>query len=146
MQSNDDDYIAETRRWLEYAEQDLQAATASITQADFEPRHACFFAQQAAEKVLKAGLVYLKTDVLRTHDLNVLVALLPATWAATAVLPDLTNLRDWAVGSRYPGVGRDPTPDDAEDAVLQAREVSAAIHGDLIAHGFDPENGSSHAT
>ena len=48
----------EARRWLRYARQDLAGARSSA-----EYRHVVFFAQQAAEKALKAILVYLGQPV-----------------------------------------------------------------------------------
>lgn len=44
-------------RWLEYAKDDLQAATVIFSSADVAPRTACFLSQQSAEKALKAILL-----------------------------------------------------------------------------------------
>jgi len=51
--------IAEVQRWLRYAKEDLVAAEAVVGQQQMVPRHACWLAQQAAEKALKAILVFL---------------------------------------------------------------------------------------
>ncbi len=47
----------EAQRWLTFAQQDLLEAEALMTREEAIPRHACWFAQQAAEKALKAALV-----------------------------------------------------------------------------------------
>jgi len=145
MQDSNDAYVEDTRQWMRYAQGDLTAAEASVAQEDFEPRHACFFAQQAAEKVIKAILVYSRTNVPRTHDLDTLIKNLPPGWDIAQEFPDLNNLTEWAVGARYPELDSEPTVDTADEAVHQAREICAAVQRDLIAHGFDPENGSSRA-
>ena len=69
---NATDQLAETDRWLRYAEEDLTTAETLLRQPHVVPRHVCWFAQQAAEKTLKAVLVFLQIDFPRTHDLDVL--------------------------------------------------------------------------
>lgn len=136
-----DDHFIEGRRWLRYAEGDLQAAEAAISQPAFEPRHACFFAQQAAEKALKAILVLLHRNIPRTHDLDALVDALPPDWLLVREHSDLADLTDWAVGARYPDPVQEPTDDDAREAARQARDLYVAVRRDLIAHGFDVDPG-----
>jgi len=133
----DDAYLIEGRRWLRYAQGHLQAAETAIDQSDFEPRHVCFFAQQAAEKALKAVLVFLKYDVPRTHDLDILVSKLPQKRPLAQEFDDLNNLTDWAVDSRYPDPENDATDEDASESIRQARAVLIAVWRDLRAHGFD---------
>lgn len=45
---NDTERIAEVRRWLRYAEEDLLAAEAALEAKGMAPRHACWLAQQSA--------------------------------------------------------------------------------------------------
>ena len=52
----------DVRRWLRYAREDAEAAAAALDDARMVPRHACFLAQQSAEKALKAVLVFLSID------------------------------------------------------------------------------------
>ncbi len=75
---NATDQLAETDRWLRYAEEDLTTIETLLRQPHVVPRHVCWFAQQAAEKTLKAVLVFLQIDFPRTHDLDVLRNLVPA--------------------------------------------------------------------
>lgn len=46
--------LLEVRRWLRYAREDLTVAETLLNQDDLIPRHACWLAQQSAEKALKA--------------------------------------------------------------------------------------------
>ena len=68
---NDEESLVQTRRWLRYATEDLVEAEAMVRRPQYVPRHACFFAQQAAEKALKAVLVFLQIDIPRLHNLSV---------------------------------------------------------------------------
>jgi HEPN domain-containing protein len=80
----------QVRRWLRYAREDLDGAEATLTRPGAIPRHAGFLAQQAAEKALKAVLVFLQIDVPRRHDLDGLRNLIRpiGTWQ--------TSIRGWA--------------------------------------------------
>jgi HEPN domain-containing protein len=72
--------LRETRRWLRYARQDLVAAEAMLGRSDMWPRRVCWLAQQAAEKAIKAVLVFLQIDFPRSHDLDALRNLVPDGW------------------------------------------------------------------
>lgn len=71
------DRLADTSRWLRYAEEDLRTAETLLRQPDVPPRQACWCAQQSAEKILKAVLIFLEIDFPRTHDLDALRNLAP---------------------------------------------------------------------
>ncbi len=129
--------IAEVRRWLRHAEEDLVAAEAALEQADMVPRHACWLAQQAAEKSIKAVLIFLQIDFRRRHDLDALRNLIPAGWQVKEEHPDLAVLTEWAVEARYPGEWPEASLSDALFATQQARAVWTSICRDLNSHGFD---------
>lgn len=67
----------EARRWLRFACEDLREAEALAAREEGAPRHACWFAQQAAEKALKAALVLEGHEFPFRHDLDALRNLLP---------------------------------------------------------------------
>lgn len=129
-----DDVALLGRRWFAYAEEDLEAAEASLS-AGRPPRHVCFWAQQAAEKALKTILVLEQVDSPRMHDLERLRTLLPDGWELKEVPVDLETLSQWATASRYPDVLPIPTEHDAEYAVEQARRVVKSVRDDLLARG-----------
>ncbi len=128
------------RRWLRYAEDDLQVAEILLKQSTV-PRSSCFHAQQAAEKAIKAIFVFLQVDFPFTHDLNQLRDLLPEGWAVKG-FPDLGKLSGWAVEPRYPRDVIEVTRQDAERAVEQARAIYLTTLEDLKRHGYEPEENS----
>jgi len=100
---------SEARRGLRFAQEDLRVAERLLASPDSVPRHVCWFAQQAAEKSLKAGLVLEGIEFPFRHDLDGLRNLLPPGWSVKEAYPDLGELTAWAVEARYPGgSGRRP--------------------------------------
>lgn len=134
--------LAEVHRWLRYAREDLQAAEAIVKEWEMVPRHACWLAQQAAEKALKAVLVFLQIDFPRRHDLDALRNLIPTGWQLKEEHPDLSYLTEWAVEARYPGDWPEATESDARSAVQQARAVWTSVCDDLARHGLPVEDAS----
>ena len=130
------DRLADTARWLRYAEEDLITAETYLKDPRVPPRQSCWCAQQAAEKALKAALIFLQIDFRRTHDLNVLRDLLPESWHLKTALPNLENLNRWAVEARYPEDGKEPTKAEASEAVEHARAVWTTASTELTQHGF----------
>ncbi|NUM78675.1 HEPN domain-containing protein [candidate division KSB1 bacterium] len=137
---NEPERLALVHRWLRYAREDLLAAEAMLGQQSFWPRHACWLAQQAAEKALKAVLVYLQIDFPRRHDLDEQRNLIPEGWQVKADHPDLATLTEWAVESRYPGDWSDATEDEARVAVQQSRAVWNSVSADFTQRGIDAEH------
>ena len=133
------DRLEDTARWLRYAAEDLTTAETLLAQAHVPPRQACWFAQQAAEKALKAVLIFLQIDFRRTHDLNVLRDLLPESWQLKTALPNLKDLNRWAVEARYPEKMREATKAEASTAVEQARAVWTSVSAELTEHGYHVE-------
>jgi len=126
----------EWRRWLGYAQDDPHAAEVNRSDPSVAPRVSCFLAQQAAEEAIKAGLVALQIAFPLTHNLDGLRNLLPDEWRIKGEPGDLAPLTFWAIEARYPGDWPDATPEDAREAVEQAREVVESIKDDLIQRGF----------
>jgi len=130
------DQIADARRWLRYAEEDLTLAEDLVERWRSGPRHACWLAQQAAEKALKAVLVLVQTDFPKTHDLDMLRRLLPQDCSVRTEPADVADLTEWAVEARYPGDWPEATLSDARRAVGVAKQVLAMTRQDLAAHGL----------
>lgn len=122
------DDLVET--WLRYAREDLDsAARMLVDRAHHQPRQACFSAQQAAKKAIKAVFVARQVDYPMIHDLTELIAALGGGHAVSSRRGDVSWLSRWAVGTRYPG---DPEPSwqDADRAVAIARDVMAGAEKD----------------
>ena len=130
------DRLTDTARWLRYAEEDLITAETYLKDPRVPHRQSCWCAQQAAEKALKAVLIFLQIDFRRTHDLNLLRDLLPENWHLKTALPNLDNLNKWAVQARYPETAQEPTETEASTAVEHARAVWTSVSTELAQHGF----------
>ncbi len=137
MQTND--RLADTARWLYYAEEDLITAEFLLKQPHLPPRQAYWYAQQTTEKVLKALLIFLQIDFPGTDDLNILWNLVPHNWQFKTVQSDLTDLTGCVADVRYPGDMPEPMQTDASEAVEQARSVWTSVSTALTEHGYHPE-------
>jgi HEPN domain-containing protein len=122
---------------MRFAEEDLRTAESLLDDEELVPRHACWLAQQAAEKALKAGLVFHQIAHPFRHDLDALRNLLPEGWETKQEQPDLAELTEWAVEARYPGDSAEAIVDDARGAVAQARSVYESVRVDLAKRGLD---------
>jgi HEPN domain-containing protein len=126
---SDAEFDGEVQRWLNHARDDLAAAE---IESDFlQPRHRCFFAQQAAEKAIKGALTFANVDFPKLHQLESLRNLLPDDWDAKHDMPPLEWLTGWAVEARYPEEFPEITHEDAERAAREARAVVELILDDF---------------
>jgi HEPN domain-containing protein len=123
------------RLWLRYAREDLDAAE-KLIKTSAVPRHACFLAQQAAEKAIKAILVLEQAEFPRSHDLEALVTLVPEGWRIRNEGLDLSTLTEWAIEARYPGDWPDIAPGDAETSVGLAKKVLETVAADFATRGL----------
>ena len=135
---SDTERLLQARRLNGSADEDLRAARSSIDDGDFRPRHPCLFAQQAAEKALKAALTFDNVRFPWKHDLDLLRALLPARWSLVDECPDLTELSAWSVAARYPSDLPAARERDAQRSIEVASTVFDAITADLVARGVEP--------
>ena len=136
---NDVERLSEVLRWLRYAGEDLSTAESMLNYEDLVPRHACFLAQQSAEKAIKAILVFLQIDFPFRHDLDEFRDLVPDGWRMKSAHPDLSFLTEWAVEGRYPGDWPDAVEADAQQAVREARAVWQSVCADFRQHGIEVE-------
>jgi HEPN domain-containing protein len=78
-------------------------------------------------KALKAALLAESTPFRKTHDIVVLVGLVPSSLSAELATLDVLLLQPWAVDGRYPGDLPDATRTEAEEVVTTAAEILAAV-------------------
>jgi HEPN domain-containing protein len=121
----------EALRWIEYAETDVHAAYALLASGEFFPRQICFLSQQAAEKAIKAILVFEEVDFPKSHDIDRLRDLIPDRWKVKQTFPDLADLTVWAVESRYPGAYPDVMENEARETLLLAEAVFDAVKAEM---------------
>lgn len=132
----DPDLRREVNEWLRYARDDLRGAEA-LLEGEVPSRLACFHAQRAAEKAIKAILLFLQQGVPRTHDLELLAGKLPEGWRLGEDPASLADLSVWAVEPRYPVDLLDATEEEARTIVEQARQVYETVLADLEEHAYD---------
>jgi HEPN domain-containing protein len=116
-----------TKDWLRQAEKDLQHAKRSVVDRDFE--WACFAAQQAAEKAVKALYQSVHIDSIG-HSVSRMIQSLPSELKPTEELVERAKELDkHYIPSRYPNSHPEGAPLDyytepeARRAVEGAEEI-----------------------
>lgn len=113
--------------WLKQADSDLCAAEDSASSKHYE--WACFQAQQAAEKALKA-LIISKGSESRIHSIKFLLSNLPENITVSDQIQNAARELDkHYIPTRYPdsfstGIPKDFfTQDDAQRAITNAKKI-----------------------
>ena len=134
-----DRVVREASRWLRFSAEDLDVARRLLIGRPPTARHVCWLAQQAAEKALKAALVLDEIDFPFSHDLDALRNVLPDSSPIRAAHPDLAELTEWAVETRYPGEWPEATEADATRAESQARAVHDSVVAEFRRRGISAD-------
>ncbi len=119
--------IDEVLPWLAVVERDLKAARNCLFGPEPTEEAAAYHCQQAAEKLVKAVLVSLGINAPFSHDIRVLVGLVPSSPLAGILLP-LARFTPYATAYRYPvddPMGAPPSP-SAEEIAGWVAEIEAA--------------------
>ena len=110
------------REWLNRARSSLAIAKSRVTGAYLEDL--CFDAQQAAEKAIKAVLMFRDIDFPYSHDLVRLTTILEADGEQ---IPDTVRhaarLTRYAAHARYPGFEEPVSEQEYTEAVEMAEAV-----------------------
>jgi len=120
----------ETRKWLEYADENLRSAKVLLDNGLFNP---CLQnAQQAVEKMLKALLVEFTIKFKKTHSINELVMLLAQNHLDINLGEEERELLDSIyLPSKYPfgNILPDFEPDDqiCKNCIAIARRVKKSV-------------------
>jgi HEPN domain-containing protein len=116
------------REWIVKAENDLKNAAHTLKLgADCPTDTVCFHSQQCVEKYLKAALVILEIAFPRTHDIELLIGLLPKHVQISLTVEQQRRLTECATVMRYPGPYAPATLTEAKEAVKLARRVRREI-------------------
>ncbi len=119
------------RGWLEKARRDLSIAMNNINSSEPFTDIICFHAQQAAEKYIKAYLVWQEIEFPKSHALEDLILLAAQKDASFLRFKEqLTELTPYAVEIRYPEF-EEPLLVDAKKAVEIVSELKNFILGKL---------------
>lgn len=116
------------QNWLTKACHDLEVAQYLVSGGASCFNAVGFHSQQAAEKYLKALLVWHEVEFARTHDLDELLDLVATVDAnVSEPLRDCIGLTDYGVDIRYPGDTVELTFERAKQAVALAAKVRDAV-------------------
>jgi len=130
------------RAWIAKAGNDLLNIRNNLVAERVPWDTVCFHAQQVAEKLLKALLVYHGRSPLRTHDLVALLVECAQIDPSLADLkPECDRLTVFAIASRYPMPFGEPSEADGHAMVAAAEKIRTAIL-ELLS-GLEKGNGSA---
>lgn len=124
MLDMDDEVLAVASQWVEKAENDLTNAAHTVKlKADCPTDTVCFHAHQCVEKYLKALLVLNGVEFTRTHQISILLALVPIQVRPRLTQAEQDRLTEYAVTTRYPGDYDPISREEALEAVKLARRL-----------------------
>ena len=111
--------------WILKADKDLTSAEHELTFGDDAVTETiCFHSQQAAEKFLKAYLVYLEISFTKTHEIGELITHCELKDNEIGALKEEVDiLTDYAVTVRYPDDFYAPEIEEAKEAYDLAIKV-----------------------
>ena len=111
-------------QWVLKAESDLKTAALLLrVRRDCLTDIVCFHVQQCVEKYVKAMLVLNAIEFPRTHQISLLLALVPAQVRPVLTPQEQDRLTEYAVTTRYPGDYDPISREEARQAVQTARRL-----------------------
>lgn len=119
---HDSDKDDQVKKWLKNAHSDLALASIDLPDGVMYEQ-LCFHAQQAAEKSIKALLIHLSVEFPFTHNIQLLIGLLPSDIQNMPIMADAISLTPYAVLTRYPGEIDVVTDDKYLEAIKTSKSV-----------------------
>ena len=123
-------------QWLSHAQSNLDRARGGKTQDTILYEDLCFDCQQAAEKSLKALLVACDLESPHTHIIaHLLETLERSGMKIPEVVKSSSDLTEYAVHTRYPGLYEPVTAKEFREALAVAEHVHTWVvtHINLMA-------------
>ena len=126
------DIIRVIKEWLAKAENDLKNAAHTLKLGKECPTDTvCFHAQQCIEKYLKSLLVFRSIPFPKTHNILVLMTLVPPALRPELDVDQQNELTKYATVLRYPDCGTEISLAKARKTVALARRVRLEIRRHL---------------
>ncbi len=120
-------------RWMAKADNDLLNIENNLRAQNVPWDTVCFHAQQAAEKRLKAFLVYHGAQPRKTRDLVALLAECVRFDSSLETLePECRKITYYAIASRYPADLTEPGEAEARELVTIAYRIKTEIASRLL--------------
>ncbi len=114
--------------WLDKADKDLLSVEHELSFSDVVTETVCFHCQQAAEKHLKAYLVFLDIPFTKTHEIGELITKCESGDKEISLLKEEADkLTDYAVEIRYPDDWFEPSLTDAKEAFKIAKRIKEFV-------------------
>lgn len=120
-----------SREWLDFAHMDLSSAEFLLGMRPVPVEIICYHCEQAAEKFLKAALIYHGVEAPKTHDLVLLCKLcvqLDQRWAQ--MIDACVGLSPYGVQVRYPS-DMELDEGDVANALRACREIGEFVQRQL---------------
>ena len=128
MKKNKEDIV---NSWIKKADRDLEVSKRELKLPKPLTDIICFHAQQAAEKYMKAYLIWLDIGFQKTHDIEDLVVLASKKDPSILKLKDYgAELSSFAVEVRYPEF-EEPAFEDTKIAVEVAEKFKSFVKGKI---------------
>jgi HEPN domain-containing protein len=119
------DFIKE---WIYEANNDLGLAEFVIDNDGKYYDLVCFHCQQAAEKYLKAYIIYLRLHYEKVHDLKYLLNVIEKKREVPKELKRYADLlNEYTIDSRYPDYWHDPTLEETKECIKAAHDFKKYI-------------------
>jgi len=116
------------KEWLLKAEHDLKAAQKLLNSEENLNDIVCFHCQQAAEKYLKAYMVYLGIRPPKTHEIGYLITMIEEKDNKIASLKERADiLTDYAVEVRYPEDFFMPSDEETKEVLEITLEIKRYV-------------------
>jgi HEPN domain-containing protein len=114
------------QEWMDHARSDLRLARLAASDELVRREQACFHAQQATEKAIKAVLVSAEIEFPLTHDIEELLEIAGAGGTRPPKeVQEAGLLTPYAVEFRYPGPWMEVAEADLKEALQIAEQVVA---------------------
>mgnify|MGYP005834086665 CR=1 FL=1 len=118
--------------WIGHAKSDLRIAHMAADDELVLRSQACFHAQQAAEKAIKAAMLRQGMRFPLTHDIEELLEIAESNGMAFPEdVAEAGNLTPYAVEARYPGCWYEITEEDLKEAIRLA-EITVKWADEMI--------------
>lgn len=121
------------KEWLSFAKEDLDTANALLRGEYLYNRSICYHCQQAAEKDLKAYIIYLGLPLNKTHNLSKLIDQIKELDIDILKLQsDVEVLTDYIVTARYPDDSEPITDEESKLAFSVSEKINSYVKNKIF--------------